>query len=342
MANLGRELRRSGAIGGNRVMTTAESLATRLASTPMLAKDVGVNPPTIRTHVAAEFPLDTLVAAKGSTTVSVCIPARNEEPTVGAIVGAIRSTLVDSLGLVDEIIVIDDHSTDRTAERATGAGARVVRAAEVLTSYGEGHGKGEALWKSLYASTSDIVIWCDADVRDFDIRFITGLLGPLLIDPDLGFVKGFYERPDDGQVRGGGRVTELVARPLFTLLLPELAGIVQPLSGEYGGRRTVLEQVPFVEAYGVDIAMLIDIAAMFGTNAIAQVDLGKRVHRNRPLNELSPMAAQVMQAALRRIAPGLAADHAVLNPPDLEPIEIMYRERPPLVTVPEYLAAHPR
>lgn len=308
----------------------------------MLAKDVAVTPPPIRTHLASEFPLDVLVAAKGASTVSVCIPARNEEPTVGDIVDIIRTELVDSLGLVDEIVVVDDHSTDRTAQRAAAAGARVVRAAEVLPEFGRGHGKGEALWKSLHASTGDIVIWCDADVRDFDTRFITGLLGPLLTDPDLGFVKGFYERPDDGTVRGGGRVTELVARPMFTLLLPELAGIVQPLSGEYGGRRRVLEQVPFVEAYGVDIAMLIDIVNRFGVEAIAQVDLGRRVHRNRPLTELSPMAAQVMQAALHRIAPGLAADTAVLNPPDLTPIEITYRERPPLITVPDYLAAHPR
>lgn len=308
----------------------------------MVAEDVGVTAAPIRTHAASEFPLDELVGAKGATTVSVCIPARNEEPTVGAIVDRIRTDLVDSLGLVDEIVVIDDHSTDATAERAAAAGARVVRAAEVLGEFGAGHGKGEALWKSLFASTGDIVIWCDADVRDFDTGFITGLLGPLLTDPAVGFVKGFYERPDDGTVRGGGRVTELVARPMLTLLLPELAGIVQPLSGEYGGRRSVLEQVPFVEAYGVDIAMLIDIATRFGVGAIAQVDLGRRVHRNRPLHELSPMAAQVMQAALRRLAPGLAADHALLNPPDLVPIEITYRERPPLIEVPEYLAAHPR
>ncbi len=329
-------------IAGDLMMTTAESLATRLASTPMLAKDVRVIPSSVSTHVASEFPLDALVAAKGATTVSVCIPARNEEPTVGAIVSSIRTALVDSLGLVDEIVVIDDHSSDLTAQRATEAGARVVRAAEVLTGFGEGHGKGEALWKSLHASTGDIVIWCDADVRDFDTRFITGLLGPLLTNPELGFVKGFYERPDDGTVRGGGRVTELVARPLLTLLMPELAGVIQPLSGEYGGRRRVLEQVPFVEAYGVDIAMLIDIVTMFGIDAVAQVDLGMRIHRNRPLHELSPMAAQVMQAALHRIAPGLAAERAVLNPPDLTPIEIEYRERPPLISVPEYLALHPR
>lgn len=296
----------------------------------------------VRTHLASEFPVASLVAAKGSTSVSVCIPARNEQDTVGQIVERIRADLVEPLGLVDEIVVVDDHSEDATAERAAAAGARVVRAAEVLPEFGRGHGKGEALWKSLFASTGDVVLWCDADVRDFDTRFITGLLGPLLTDPSLGFVKGFYERPDDGHVRGGGRVTELVARPLFTLMLPELASIVQPLSGEYGGRRHVLEQVPFVEAYGVDIAMLIDIARMFGAESIAQVDLGMRIHRNRPLVELSPMAAQVMQAAMHRIAPGLAAEAATLRPPDLEPVEITYRERPPLATVPAYLDAHPR
>ncbi|MBU3701781.1 MAG: glucosyl-3-phosphoglycerate synthase, partial [Acidimicrobiia bacterium] len=198
---------------------------------------------TPRTHVANEFDPTALATAKGETTVSVCIPARNEEPTVGQIVERIRVDLVDGLGLVDEIVVIDDHSTDRTSAVAAAAGATVVDASAVLTEHGRGHGKGEALWKSLYASSGDLVIWVDADVRDFSTRFITGLLGPLLTDPTIGFVKGFYERPVDGQVRGGGRVTELVARPLLTMCFGELAGIVQPLSGEYGGRRTVLEQI---------------------------------------------------------------------------------------------------
>ncbi|MCU0312071.1 MAG: glucosyl-3-phosphoglycerate synthase [Acidimicrobiales bacterium] len=292
--------------------------------------------PGLRTHAASEFPAADLVAAKGTTTVSVCIPARNEETTVGAIVDTIRAELVDRVGLVDEIVVVDDHSSDRTATEATLAGARVVDAADILPGHGTGHGKGEALWKSLYASQGDLVVWCDADVQDFDPRFVTGLLGPLLTDPQLAFVKGFYERPVDGHVRGGGRVTELVARPVLTLLFPELAGVVQPLSGEYGGRREVLEQVPFVEGYGVDIALLIDIAARFGVDRLAQVDLGQRVHRNRPLHELSPMAAQVLQAALRRAAPGLAPDRALLAPPELEAVEIVYRERPPLATVPDY------
>jgi len=300
-----------------------------------------VSPPSVPVHDSADVPDEVLVAAKGSTTVSVCIPARNEDATVGAIVSTIRARLVDRLGLVDEIVVVDDHSSDRTGPEAAAAGARVVAAAEVLPEHGTGHGKGEALWKSLHASTGDLVVWCDADVRDFDPRFITGLLGPLLTDPGIGFVKGFYQRPVDGQVRGGGRVTELVARPLLTMLFPHLSGVVQPLSGEYGGRRTVLEQVPFVEGYGVDIGLLIDIAARFGIDSLAQVDLGQRVHRNRPLHELSPMAAQVLQAALHRAAPELTPNHFTMRPPELEPVEITYRERPPLATLESYRATHP-
>lgn len=306
----------------------------RLATGAGLANDGEVSP--TRTHLASSFELDVLVAAKESTTVSVCIPARNEEPTVGQIVERIRTKLVDGQPLVDEIIVVDDHSTDRTAEEARSAGATVVDASTVLTEFGRGHGKGEALWKSLYASTGDIVVWCDADVRDFSTRFISGLLGPLLTDPTIGFVKGFYERPVDGHVRGGGRVTELVARPLLTMCFPELGDIVQPLSGEYGGRRTILEQLPFVEGYGVDIAMLIDIANQFGSEVIAQVDLGERIHRNRPLHELSPMAAQVLQSAMRRIQPGLVPDSFTLSPPDLDAHQITYAERPPLASIDSY------
>ncbi|HEY6531061.1 MAG TPA: glucosyl-3-phosphoglycerate synthase [Acidimicrobiales bacterium] len=297
-------------------------------------------PSHVRTHDADDFAIDALVAAKGSASVSVCLPARNEETTVAQIVTAIRTRLVERLGLVDEILVVDDHSTDRTQEVAAGAGARVVTAADVLPEHGRGHGKGGALWKSLHASSGDIVVWIDADLRDFDTRFVTGLLGPVLVDPRIDFVKGFYERPIDGQARGGGRVTELVARPMLTLLFPQLAGVVQPLSGEYAGRRSVLEQVPFVDGYGVDVGLLIDVAERSGVGAIAQVDLGRRVHRNRPLDELSPMAAQVMQAILRRAAPDITPERVVMTPPEFDPVEIVYRERPPLATLEEYRATH--
>jgi glucosyl-3-phosphoglycerate synthase len=256
-------------------------------------------------------------------------------------VAAIRDRLVGHLGLVDEIVVVDDHSTDRTTEIAREAGARVVSASDVLPEHGRGHGKGGALWKSLHASTGDIVVWCDADLRDFDTRFVTGLLGPILVDPRIDFVKGFYQRPIDGQARGGGRVTELVARPLLTMLYPQLAGVVQPLSGEYAGRRSVLEHVPFVDGYGVDVGLLIDVAARSGIGAIAQVDLGRRVHRNRPLDELSPMAAQVMHAILQRAAPGLSPERFVMTPREFDPVVIVYRERPPLATLEEYRSTHP-
>ena len=295
----------------------------------------------LRQHDAAEYDPVALAAAKGSTTVSVCLPARDEEATVGPIVATIRRELVDAIGLVDEVVVIDDHSSDRTAAVAAQAGARVVQAASVLPDHGPGHGKGGALWKSLHVSTGDVVVWCDADVHDFDCRFVYGLLGPLLQDPDVSFVKGFYERPLDGQARGGGRVTELVARPLLTMLFPDLADVVQPLSGEYAGRRRVLEAVPFVEGYGVDIGLLIDIARREGVGSLAQVDLGQRVHRNRQLHELSPMAAQVLQAMLRRAAPGLVPDRFVMRPPELAPVEISYRERPPLAGVDAYREARP-
>jgi glucosyl-3-phosphoglycerate synthase len=298
-------------------------------------------PPRLRRHRASDFDPAALAAAKGSTTVSVCLPARDEEATVGAIVTTIRRELVDAVGLVDEVLVVDDHSADRTAERARRAGARVVDAASVLPELGAGHGKGGALWKSLHASTGDLVVWCDADVHDFDPGFVTGLLGPLLTDPDTCFVKGFYQRPIDGHARGGGRVTELVARPLLTMLFPELSALVQPLSGEYGGRREVLEQVPFTEGYGVDVGLLVDIADRVGVDGLAQVDLGVRVHRNRVLHELSPMAAQVAQAILHRAAPGLAPDEFTMTPPELDPVEIAYRERPPLAGLDAYRRAHP-
>jgi len=253
-----------------------------------------------------------LVAAKGATSVSVCLPARNEEATVGAIVTTIRRELMERGALVDELIVIDDHSTDRTAKVAADAGAVVVDAANVLTDHGIGHGKGEALWKSLHVSTGEIVVWCDSDISHFESRFITGLLGPLLTDPGVAFTKGFYERPEHDGV-GGGRVTELTARPILQLLFPELAAVVQPLSGEYAGRRSVLEQLPFTVGYGVDLGLLIDVARLVGVEAIAQVDLGRRHHRNRTLAQLGPQARAVMQVALARA--GVDVAHPEERPP---------------------------
>lgn len=292
----------------------------------------------IRTHHHAEFDASDLAAHKAATgqAVSVCLPARNEADTVGPIVELIRTELVERVPLVDELIVVDDHSTDGTADIAAAAGAKVIAAAELLPEYGDGHGKGEAMWKSLYASTGDLVVWCDADVRNFAAPYVLGLLGPLLTRPEVLFVKGFYERPLGEGGNGGGRVTELVARPVLSLLFPDLAPIVQPLAGEYGGRRSALEQLPFVQGYGVDLGLLVDVAARFGPAAIAQVDLGVRVHRNRPLDELSPQATAVLQTALRRAAPGLIGDVALLDRPGTSPVEVSVAERPPLLEVPAY------
>jgi glucosyl-3-phosphoglycerate synthase len=288
----------------------------------------------LRTHHHHEFDAQRLADRRSGQTVSVCLPARNEADTVGAIVRTIRQRLMEDVALVDEVLVVDDHSTDRTAAIAAAEGARVIDAATVLPEYGEGHGKGEALWKSLYASTGDVVVWCDADVRGFGPHFVTGLLGPLLTT-DAAFVKGFYDRSGDGPV-GGGRVTELVARPLLTLLFPALAPIAQPLGGEYAGRREVLEQVPFVQGYGVEMGLLVDLATRFGVQAIAQVDLGERRHRNRPLDELAPQALAVLHTALRRAGVTEVGDVSTLHRHGQPAAEVTVAERPPLVEVPSY------
>jgi len=276
-----------------------------------------------------DLDLDALIAAKGERTTSVCLPARNETATVGAIVERIAAH-----PLVDEVVVVDDHSRDGTGDAASAAGATVVRAAEVLPEFGEGPGKGQALWKAVAVSRGDIVAFCDADLRDFEPHFVTGLLGPFLLDPLLGFVKAYYRRPTgDGSPRGGGRVTELVARPVLALLFPELADVVQPLAGEFAARRDVFEALPFVEGYGVDIGLLIDAARLCGVERLAQVDLGVRVHRNRPLDELGPMATIVLLTALHRAGiDGLPAN-VVLDRPDLKPADVRYAERPPLNTL---------
>jgi glucosyl-3-phosphoglycerate synthase len=293
----------------------------------------------LRTHHHQEFDPEALAARKAGQRISVCLPARDEEPTVGTIVAAIRADLVEHVGLVDEVLVVDDHSSDRTAQVAAEAGARVVQAAEVLPEHGAGHGKGEAMWKSLYASQGDLVVWCDADLRDFESHFVTGLLGPLLTT-DAAFVKGFYDRPSEGEV-GGGRVTELVARPVISLLHPELTSVIQPLSGEYAGRRSVLERVPFVQGYGVELGLLLDLADQVGVESMAQVDLGVRHHRNRPLDELSPQALAVLHTALSRAGVVDAEQSLRLVRPGLAPKDLKVGQRPPLVDLESYREKRP-
>ncbi|MFF0903131.1 UNVERIFIED_CONTAM: glucosyl-3-phosphoglycerate synthase [Kocuria sp. CPCC 205316] len=304
-----------------------------------------------RTYNGRQWSPEQLVERKGTTTVSVVLPARDEASTVGTIVSALRRELMDGVPLIDELVVIDSDSTDGTAAVAAAAGARVHRQDEILPAHGNIPGKGEALWKSLAVTSGDVLAFIDADLREFDARFAVGLLGPLLTEPDVQFVKSCYDRPlHDGVTvlpAGGGRVTELVARPLLNLFWPQLAGLVQPLAGEYAGRRELLERVPFVSGYGVEIAMLIDVLETVGLDAMAQVDLGVRSHRNSSDAALARMAAQIqltVQARLRCEGPlGQSGGSLTqfLRQGDRfldETHEISVRERPPMAEIPEYTA----
>lgn len=246
--------------------------------------------------------LDSLLAAKDETDarVSLVVPARNEAATVGNVVGRVREALMETVDLVDEIVVIDSDSVDETYAVAESAGARVHRSAEIRPDLGTHPGKGEAMWKSLFVTTGDVIVFMDADLRDWDTHFVPGLLGPLLTRPEVQLVKGFYERPGVGGPLEGGRVTELVARPLIALLFPELAALVQPLAGEWAVRRQWFASLPVPVGYAVEIASLIDTLRRAGQDAIAQVDLGVRAHGHQPLLDLGAMATQIMAAALAR------------------------------------------
>ena len=249
---------------------------------------------------------DTLAALKSSSgsTVSVCLPALNEEATIGPICELISSRLMGQTGLVDELVVMDSGSSDGTFEAAAAAGATVYRAVDVAIPSEPVRGKGDCLWRSLAVLQGDIVVWLDSDTRNMHDGFITDLIAPLLTRPELVLTKGFYLRPlqtPDGLIpAGGARVTELVVRPLVQLLYPELTGFVQPLAGEYAARRDVLMELPFLTGYAVEIGLLIDIAERYGIDQMAQADLGTRVHRNRPVLELGTTAFEVMRAMLTR------------------------------------------
>ena len=242
-----------------------------------------------------------LEAAKRGRTISVVLPALNEAETVGSVIDTITPMLG---GLVDELIVLDSGSTDATATRARAAGARVVTREEALPDVAPRPGKGEALWRSLAATTGDIIVFIDSDLIDPDPMFVPRLVGPLLTADGIHLVRGFYRRPlkvgDGEDANGGGRVTELVARPLLAALRPELGYVLQPLGGEYAGTRELLASVPFAPGYGVEIGILIDTYDRFGLGAIAQVNLGVRTHRNRPLSELGPMSRQIIATLLTR------------------------------------------
>lgn len=266
-----------------------------------------------RSWQAPRWSVAELVAAKRGRAVSVVLPALDEQDTVGAIVAAIRPLTESDHPLVDELVVVDSGSTDRTAEVAREAGARVVQRRDVLPEFAQRPGKGEVLWRSLAATSGDLLVFVDSDLVDFDPSFVPSLLGPLLTESDPALVKGFYRRPlrmrSDEPETGGGRVTELLARPVLSALRPPLSGVVQPLGGEYAARREFLESVPFAAGYGVEIGLLLDAHERYGMDGIAQVNLGVRKHRHRELLELGVMARQILAAALARCdSPGDSAE----------------------------------
>jgi glucosyl-3-phosphoglycerate synthase len=261
-----------------------------------------------RTHHHSRFDALDLAArkrAQGLTAVAI-IPARDEEATVGTVAGTLRATLLDEVGLLDEVLVVDADSRDDTAAVARAAGARVVRQSEVLPEAGTAPGKGEALWKGLAATDADLVVFVDGDIVDIGPRFVTGLFGPLLTDPSVRYTKACYDRPlklgGELHPTGGGRVTELLARPVLSAFWPELAWLAQPLSGEYAGRRELFTSLPFVRGYGVELALLVDIVERYGADVIAQVDLGRRVHDHQPLDALGRMASELLHVALDRVS----------------------------------------
>ena len=301
--------------------------------------------------------LSQLVAMKEERglTISLGLPALNEEATVGKVIRTLQRALMHKVPLLDEIVLIDSCSQDRTRDIARRLGLPVYVHQDILPQYGTYAGKGEALWKSLYVLRGDLIAWIDTDIVNVHPRFVYGVLGPLLRHDTIQYVKGFYRRPirvgDKLQAGGGGRVTELVTRPLFNLFFPELSGLIQPLSGEYAGRRSALERLPFFSGYGVETGLLIDILNEFGLPAIAQVDLQERIHHNQELAALSKMSFAILQVIFRRLEDRHKLTlleevnrsmKLIRREPgryflDIE--EIGDVERPPMITLPEYVAA---
>ncbi|MFJ2475205.1 glucosyl-3-phosphoglycerate synthase [Streptomyces sp. NPDC087659] len=298
-----------------------------------------------RSWSVADRPLDRLLSAKQDTTVSVVLPALNEEATVGEIVTVIRRELMtDAVPLVDELVVVDSGSTDRTAEVAARAGARVVHRDAILPRVPAVPGKGEVLWRSLLVTDGDIVCFVDADLKEFSADFVSGIVGPLLTDPEVQFVKAMYDRPLGDTPGQGGRVTELVARPLLNLHWPQLAGFVQPLGGEYAARRSLLERLPFPVGYGVELGLLVDALHTVGLDALAQVDVGVRLHRHQDGQALGRMAAAIYRTAQLRLSRGHLVRPALTQfergedgfVPRTHAVDT--EERPPMADIAEYAA----
>ncbi len=272
------------------------------------------------------------IASERTQSVSVCLPARECAQTVGEIVAALVA--LREAGAIDEVAVVDAASTDGTAAVAARAGATVWQEAELMPAYGPVLGKGDAMWRAMSVLDGELVCFVDADTEDFSAHFATGLLGPLVCEPRVSFVKAFYRRPlrqegvSDGD--GGGRVNRLTARPALALFYPELAGVRQPLAGEVAARRELLEALPFATGYGVEIAMLIDVWHKLGLDGIAQVDLDEHRNRHQPLSALEPMARTVLATIARRLEQEgrlLGVDGIVAG------LESAPAERPPLASV---------
>lgn len=289
---------------------------------------------------------------KQGLTISACLPTLNEEQTIGKEVVILRSELMTRIPLLDELAVIDSGSTDKTREIAESFGADVYLASTILPDRGEKTGKGENLWKAIYQLDGDILIYLDADIKNIHPKFAYGLVAPLIYHSDMKYVKAFYERPlvvsGGSRPAGGGRVTEILVRPLFSLFFPELTAFLQPLSGEYAVRRDVLEQIPFPIGYGVETAHLIDVHQLWGLEAFAQVDLDQRLHRNRPTRQLGRMSFGILKTFLSRLE-----SHGIIeNFPETSPVlrqfrslrerydqveyEFQFEERPPMLEVDQY------
>lgn len=311
-------------------------------------------------HSDEFWDVDALIRSKEEKgfSISLCLPALNEAKTIGEIINITKTELQDKRPLLDEIIVMDSNSEDKTREIAEQAGAKVFIHQEVLPQYGAYSGKGEALWKSLYVTSGDLIVWVDSDIKNFHPRFVYGIIGPLLHNQNLKYIKGFYKRPivdEKGIVEPsrGGRVTELTARPLINLFYPELSGVIQPLSGEYGGKRSALENLTFTSGYGVETSLLIDMFEKFKLESIGQVDLIERIHRNQSLQNLSKMSFAIIQVMLSKLEKKyntvfleevnktMKIIHYGPNRMYLEVEEIVEIERPPMITIPEYREKFP-
>ncbi|MCG8453062.1 MAG: glucosyl-3-phosphoglycerate synthase [Spirochaetales bacterium] len=305
-------------------------------------------------HHSAFSDLKELVQLKqdAGLSISLCIPTLNEERTIGKEVVIFRSELMHRHPLIDEFAVIDSGSQDRTLEVASSFGADTYLSSEILPEEGFKRGKGENLWKAIHQLKGDIIVYIDADIKNIHPRFVYGLVGPLITRPEVSYVKAFYDRPlafsNSVRPSGGGRVTEILTRPLFSLFFPELTAIIQPLSGEYAVRRNVLESIPFPVGYGVETSHLLDVYRKFGMEAFAQTDLDQRVHRNQDTRSLGKMSFGIMQTFIKRLRnfgtihfdgemdTVLRQFQARNDTYETVESDIPEYERPPMITIPAY------